>query len=243
MPAIWELQAQGTVSSPAGLKKIAVCIPHLGEVSTEWAVMLKNMSAPPGTQVFFSRGMPIDVTREQMVRDVLNAGFEYVFFLDSDVVLPDNAIATLMSHNLPLVCGLYDAKKREGFYPAMWVRTKIGEKGKEKETFGAVAQWQGRMVRVDVTGCGCMLVHRSVFEKIREKTDLPFFYWTKERTPALVEKMNLPDTLMKELSEDFFFCLLAKHFANIDTIIDTEVRCGHITTTKLIKGKVDLPGV
>jgi len=228
-------------------KFCAVLVPHLGEVSSEWAVSLKNMQCPDGTQVFLSRGMPIDVTREQMVKDILKEGFEWIFFLDSDVIMPNNTIPTLLSHNLPLVCGVYDAKK-EGVYPAMWVRTKAEEKDAQgnittKEAFGAVANWKGRMIKVDVIGCGCMLVHRSVFEKIRGKTDLPFFLWTKERNRELMKKMNLPDPLMADVSEDFYFCMLAKQYAGVDIVVDTDIRCGHIATMKLADGKAGIPGV
>jgi hypothetical protein len=230
------MQIQGT---PQQKKFLAVLVPHMGEVSSEWAVSLKNLQCPDGSQVFFSRGMPIDVTRDQMVRDIIKDGFEWIFFLDSDVICQPNVITTLLAHNLPLVCGIYDAKKREGFYPAMWVRTKL-EDG--KEAFGAIQGWQGRMIKVDVIGCGCMLVHRSVFEKIREKTQLPFFLWTKERNREIMPK-DLPDPLMYDVSEDFFFCLLAKYFGGIDIVVDTEVKCGHISTCKLEGGKAGIPGV
>ena len=238
------MQIQG-IAPPK--KFLAVLVPHMGEVSSEWAVSLKNLQCPDGSQVFFSRGMPIDVTRDQMVRDILKDGFEWIFFLDSDVIAPANTIQTLLSHNLPLVCGVYDAKKKEGFYPAMWIRTKMEEKDAQgnvtiKEAFGAISGWQGRLIKVDVTGTGCMLVHKSVFEKIREKTQLPFFLWTKERNRTLLPT-DLPDPLMYDVSEDFFFCMLAKHFAGIDVVIDTEVRCGHISTVKLFNGKASVPDV
>ena len=228
-------------------KFCAVLIPHLGEVSSEWAVSIKNLQCPDGTQVFFSRGMPIDVTRDHMVRDILKDGFEWIFFLDSDVVAPVNTIQTLLSHNLPLVCGVYDAKKREGVYPAMWVRVKLKEKNAEgveveKESFGAISSWQGRMIKVDVIGCGCMLVHRSVFEKIRAKTHLPFFLWTKERNREIMPT-DFPDPLMYDVSEDFYFCMLAKHYAGVDIVVDTEVKCGHIATMKLLSGKAGIPDV
>jgi len=221
------------------IKKVAILIPHTGEVSSEWALMMREFPMPPGSQLFMSRGMPIDVTRESMVKTALDAGFEWLFFLDSDVTLPRDALQKLMSHNLPIVCGLYKAKKPNGFFWAAWMK---GKDGAGNDAFVPVATWNGRLFEVDVIGTGCMLIHRKVFEGIRAKSDLPFFLWTKERNPALLDKLNIPVPLMKTVSEDFWFCMLAKH-CGFQVVADGEVKCGHISTVKITDQNVTLPGV
>ena len=111
------------------------------------------------------------------------------------------------------------------------------------EAFAPIASWEGRYIAVDVIGTGCMLVHRSVFEKIHEKfPNLPLFFWSKERNPSMLKQMNFPDPLMNEVSEDFYFCLLAK-LAGFPAIVDTDVKCGHISTVKIEESMVTLPGV
>jgi len=262
VPAAWELIQPGQVPSgitgigsarvsgqpdlsvvqpaaPPVQKKLAVLIPHTGEVSSEWTLMFRELMLPPGSQIFMSRGMPIDVTRESMVKSALDFGFEWIFFLDSDVIVPRDALQKLFSHGLPLVCGIYKAKKPNGFFWAAWMRGKTPE---GKEAFVPVADWNGRLFEVDVTGAGCMLVNRSVFDDIRKKTDLPFFVWGKERNPTLLDKLNAPDPLMRDVSEDFWFCMLAKH-CGIRIIIDGDVKCGHLTTVKITDKTVTLPGV
>ena len=220
-------------------KRLAILIPHTGEVSSEWCLMFREIPLPAGSQIFMSRGMPIDVTRESMVKAALDNGFEWIFFLDSDVILPKDALQKLFDDKNPLVCGLYKGKKPNGFFWAAWMKGKTPE---GKEAFVPVASWSGRLFEVDVIGTGCMLIHRSVFEGIRAKTDLPFFLWTKERQPALLDKMNIPDPMMREVSEDFWFCLLAKH-CGFKVVVDGDVKCGHITTVKLTEQMVTLPGV
>jgi hypothetical protein len=221
-------------------RTLAVLIPHTGEVSSEWCLKLKDLQMPAGSQLFMSRGMPIDVTRESMVDTALKAGFEWIFFLDSDVILPDKALETLFSHKIPLINGIYKAKKPGGFWWAAWMRTKAPT---GSEAFAPIESWTGRLIQVDVIGTGCMLIHRSVFEKIREKyPDLPFFLWAKERSPKVLDKLNLPDPMMREVSEDFYFCLLAK-LSGFPIVVDTEVKCGHITTVKIDDKTVTLPGV
>jgi hypothetical protein len=227
------------VNAPPNQKKLAVLIPHQGEVSSEWCLMFRETPLPQGSQIFMSRGMPIDVTRESMVNTALAAGFEWIFFLDSDVILPKDVFQKLFSHNLQLVCGLYKAKKPNGFFWAAWMK---GKDNTGKDAFVPVASWTCRLFEVDVIGTGCMLVHRSVFEEIRKKTDLPFFMWSKERNPTLLDKMGIPNPMMREVSEDFWFCMLARH-CGFKIVVDGEVKCGHITTVKLTEQSVTLPGV
>jgi len=242
MPASWELLQPGSAPGATQEKVLAVCVPHTGEVTTEWCLRLKELPLPVGTQLFFSRGLPIDLTRETMVKTALEAGFEWVFFfLDSDVVLPLNALENLFSHHLPIVNGMYKAKKPGGFFWAVWMRQKAPD---GSEAFAPVASWgDARMLECDVIGCGCMLIHRSVFEKIREKyPELPWFFWCKERNPEVLDVLNLPDKLMRDVSEDFYFCLLAKA-CGFQIIVDTSVKCKHISVVAIDENTVSLPGV
>ena len=249
MPAAWEIFSDiptilesgvNLQVSKQGGRKLAVLIPHTGEVSSEWCLKFKDIQMPPGSQVFMSRGMPIDVTRESMVKSALDQGFEWIFFLDSDVILPDKALEMLFSHKLPLINGMYKAKKPGGFFWAVWMRTKTPD---GKEAFAPISSWTGRLIQCDVIGTGCMLVHRSVFEKIREKfPKLPWFLWSKDRNPALLDSLDLPDPLMRDVSEDFYFCMLAK-LAGFPTVVDTEVKCGHISVVKIDEKTVTLPSV
>lgn len=297
MPAAWEMvQIVTPVSAPVAGSgpvpvrpgSLAVLIPHGGEVTSEWALKLRDISLPVGTQMFMSRGMPIDVTRDSMVKAALNQGFEWIFFLDSDVVMPRDGLEKLLSHRQPMMCGMYKAKKPGGWFWAAWMRTVLPEPkllstpdiiadrlkndppvqspvqttpvqtkpveassivtGTEispatKEAFSPILSWTGRLITVDVIGTGCMLVHRSVFEGIRAAfPKLPWFFWAKERSTEVLDSMNLPDPLMREVSEDFFFCLLATK-SGFSVVVDTEVQCDHLALVKITPSEVTLPSV
>ncbi len=292
MPAAWELvnvvtpmatPAPGSGPVPVRPGSLAVMVPHGGEVTSEWALKLRDLVLPGGTQIFMSRGMPIDVTRDTMVKSALDQGFEWIFFLDSDVVMPRDGLEKLLSHRQPLMCGMYKAKKPGGWFWAAWMRTVIAEPkitstpdiiadrlkndpkppeavrtqpavaaplvpGPEtppgaKEAFSPILTWTGRLITVDVIGTGCMLVHRAVFEGIRKAfPKLPWFFWAKERSPVVLDAMELPDPLMREVSEDFFFCLLAKK-SGFNVVVDTEVQCDHLALVKIAPNEVTLPSV
>lgn len=234
MPPAWELLAQPDE------KLLAICVPHTGEVTSEWAMKFRTLQVPPGTQIFMSRGMPIDVTRETMINEVLKFGYQWVFFLDSDIILPDGAIDKLFSHNFPFINGLYKAKKPNGFFWGAWMEVETPEGAK---AFAPIDKWDGRVIEVNVIGCGCMLVHRSVFEKIKEMyPKLPLFFWSKDRNPEVLDAMGIPDPIMREVSEDFWFCLLAKK-CGFPVLVDTEVKCKHLALTAIDENMVGLPGV
>ena len=88
MPAAWEMvQIVTPISAPVAGSgpvpvrpgSLAVLIPHGGEVTSEWALKLRDISLPVGTQMFMSRGMPIDVTRDSMVKAAFESGVRVDF--------------------------------------------------------------------------------------------------------------------------------------------------------------------
>jgi hypothetical protein len=226
MPAIWEIINPGKKQNGNG--KVAVLIPAAGEVSIEWMAMMRSLEAP-NSSLITTKGYPLDLARDLQVNQALEQGFEWLFFLDSDVIPPKNVIPVFLSTGIPIISGMYTAKR---VYPtplcwSMWglSPTPCPEKG---EFFAPVEKWEGRNICVDVVGCGCLLVHRSVFESIREKyPNYPFFFWTKDRFPGILDIMNLPDEKYRYVSEDFWFCLLAKE-CGFKIIVDTECKCDHL---------------
>jgi hypothetical protein len=215
-------------------KFLAVIIPNTGTVSIDWFMHFRSLKWPKGSGVFVSKLPAVDVARDSSALLAVERGYEWLFFLDSDVMLPPDAIEKLLNANLPIVNGMYVSKKKpgEGFLWDLWIRVRdaVGEKGLTQ-----VISWGNeRYVRADVVGAGCMLVHRSVFEKIQEKyPKIPWFFFANGR--KLVDFFDvklLPDPFMVAVSEDFWFCLLAKA-AGFDIIVDTSVKCGHIGTMEL----------
>jgi len=211
--------------------KVAVCIPHTGSVPMEWAIRFKELLLPEGSNIFLVRGMPIDVARNILVDMALKEGYKYIFFLDSDVVLPRDAVLTLLSHRLPIISGIYRAKKKEGFYWCANVEAEVEIDGRKEKKFLPVESFRGRIVEVDMVGMGCCLIHADVFKFIRKRTDLPFFLWTKDRSEKELDKLGVPKEL-RNLSEDFYFCRLVK-MHGFSIYVDTQVVGHHIGVLKL----------
>ena len=219
MPAAWETTGTHVVNG----NEVAVLIPHTGEVTIAWMDRFHNIEFPEGTNIFYARGTPIDISREQLVDRAIDTGAKWFFFLDTDVLPPKDVFKTLVSYNEPIMSGLYTSKLMFEGKPqyAAWGDLHDGKGG-----FTAADTFDGRFVKPDVVGAGCLLIRRDVIDAIKA-TGLPLFFWSQGRRKEFIDTLNLPDPRLKTVSEDFWFCILAKS-CGYDIILDTEVKCGHI---------------
>lgn len=202
---------------PREIPRVAILIPHTGEVSLEWADRvygpLKYKPSPDFDKMIFPvRGVPWDVARNMLVKEALkDPKVTHLMWIDSDITFeepPDanEAILRLMRCNAPISSGVYRARQQQGFNYAMWLKHPNG--------FVAIDKWSGNWIKVDVVGMGCCLCKREVFERIPE----PWFWWGPGKSP----------------SEDFNFCLkAAEHGYNI--MVHTEIRASHISGKLKIK--------
>jgi GT2 family glycosyltransferase len=152
----------------------------------------------------------LPLARNILAKHALDAGATHLFWLDSDLVFekpedPNEALRLLYLCDAPIVAGLYRAKQKVGFNYAAWVKVEGG--------YAPIREWSGNYIRVDVTGLGCCLVKREVFEKVPK----PWFKWVEEEAP----------------SEDFAFFEKCRE-AGYEVRIFTEVRLSHIGALKVL---------
>jgi len=105
--------------------KIAICIPYLSKVDLAWAVAFKKLIIPPNSFLVLRRGLTIDLAREYSVLQALREERgkpTHIFFLDSDVIPPADALFKLLSLHYPFVSAVYFAKKKNQKQPAVWKR-------------------------------------------------------------------------------------------------------------------------
>lgn len=203
----WNRQTPITPTAPSEAKVI-ILIPHRDEHDyRQWCDWWHNgLQKPPGTTWLESRGLSLTTNRTQLIRMALQRDATHFFFLDDDVIAPNDVIPTLLAPNLPIICGLYMTKKaKDQRGLSAWM--------KRGEGYAAIApQQNGRYAAVDVTALGCVMLHRSIFERVPE----PWFVWD-------------PDSI----SEDFFFFEKVADTLKIKPVADMEVRCLHIGTFTL----------
>lgn len=198
MPGSWEYKRE-----PA----VLCAILHTDATTIAWAFGLRNLVIPGPWPPMPLAGMPYDHARNMACMRALECGADYIFFLDSDVIPPHDAIIKLLAHNKPLISGLYCRRSPPVGLPVMirkgsWVTDYI----------------RGSIVEVDMVGAGCLLIRRDVLEKCPPcRPGHQWFDWTVDM------KGILPITL----SEDFMFCVHVRQTLGIPTLVDTSIRCRH----------------
>lgn len=197
MAGAWEIQQQ---NQPQVL--VATLTREL--VTAAWAGGFRNLIVP-GSFTFLS-GMPFDMARNTACKKLIEVGWEWLFFLDDDTIPPPDAIIRLMKHQQPIVSGLY-YRRNNPICPVML-----------RDVPGGGRQWiteypKDSLIQVDFVGSGCMLIHRSVLDKV----PYPWFDWR-------VDRYDLPEN--ERMSEDFAFCLEARK-VGYKVIVDTLIICRH----------------
>lgn len=203
---------------------IVFCSP--GKVNTYWFDALDKMrihdayhnryiagtlSGKSGANISKQRNVNMHVTLDQYETA------EWILLLDTDMVCPPDTIDRLIASadpiERPIVGGLcfgYDEETRRAF-PTLYLQDeKTGllmrlDSGYPKDT----------LCRVSATGTACLLVHRSVFEKIQSEepnNQYPWFYEMNDGT--------------NWWGEDVIFCLRSGSL-DIPIYVDTSIKVGH----------------
>jgi len=197
MPGAWEY-AEGP--------DVCIGVLNTGLTTIRWAHMFKQLIVPSNVLYSFKSGLPFDVGRNVIVEDALKAKAKFLFFLDSDVIPPKDALTKLINHNLDIVSGVY-YRRVSPIDPTM-----SRDFGNRHESI--VKYNLGDVIEVDLVGMGCCLIRTHVFKALPK----PWFKWT-----MLVE--GIPRN--QQCSEDYYFCRQAK-INKFKIYVDTSIQCEHL---------------
>jgi GT2 family glycosyltransferase len=199
------------------MKKIAVCIPIKGSVHDTFFLnlvtqMLKN-SRDYDLFVVSSTRMPLDAARNEILQIAMKNSPDYLWWLDSDMVLPQNinVLQSLIDMDKDMTSALYF--RREYPYHPVFIIVKDGRPCVVKPL--PIRQ----ILKVDAVGMGCLLVKKKVFEELM-KSEEPVFEFKQKIFPESVETMG----------EDINFCLKAKKLG-FEIYLNSNIVCGHIGST------------
>lgn len=209
MAGAWELQRQS----------VLCVILHTEMTTIAWSLGFRNLIIPGG--ILPVTGLPFDHARNVGAREALRCGASHLFYLDSDVIPPKDAILRLLSRNQPIISGLYCRRSPPHSIPVCM-----------RPTGRWITEINGPIMEVDVVGAGCLLIHRGVLEKLppldpnRGKTH---FDW----------RVDMGDILPpgNALSEDFSFCKQVREKLGIKILVDTTVRCRHVGMAEATYGQ------
>jgi GT2 family glycosyltransferase len=141
-------------------------------------------------------------------RLVLDNGYDYLFTVEADMILPSNALSKLLEQcedgGADVAYGLY-VFKNSNTWSAFTELHMDGGRGITKDPDKLRAAW-GKVIPVAGVGSGCTLIKRNVLEALEFRTD--------ETRPTL--------------HHDWCFANDAQH-AGFKQVCDLSVVCGHIS--------------
>lgn len=200
--------------------KVLIAVPTFETIYPDTFKSIYGLDRADQWCVFdFVRGYDCATARNNIALQAKAECADYVLMVDSDVVLPGDALKNLLEEPKDVVLGWY-AHRTYGNYDGRSSICKLGEplnyswQASCKELRELANNCVSR-IQVHGGGMGCALIKTDVFDRI----EYPFFDW-----------VNYADDNRGMLSEDLFFCERLGH-AGIPIYADTRVSCGHMFRT------------
>lgn len=191
-----------------------IAIPNMGSIHPDLVQRLIrwHVVPTPGVEsvaLLAPKGIqPHDVARNWCVKKFLETDSTHLFFIDSDVIPPENALEKLISAEYPVISGAYPIKKMnsntnqsETVY-ALFVK-------QEGNKLKPIKAGTGH-ANIDRCGAGCLLIRRDVLMDMPK----PHFKWVMN-AEGLAEK-----------GEDLYFCEQLESM-QIQLVADLDVICQH----------------
>jgi len=192
------------------LKTILIAIATERYIEAETLKRLWDLQIPSGYRADFQyvTGDQIDQTRNQIATQALD--YDYLFSVDSDIVLPSDALIKMLAADVDMISGLYIQRKPE---------VQILEVYKQLENGAVVnipyAEIENRgVVEIAAAGFGCVLIRCDVIRKMTE----PYFVYHSALDHA------------HTVSEDVYFCMQARKLG-FKIWADSSIKCDHIGST------------
>lgn len=241
----------------AGLKhrneqKVAVAYPHPSDLSSKFHVSLLRLvildaygaKLPDGRKVGgrgrigaggahlpVHSGAQITKSRNKIVRDFLALdGIDWLWMIDADMTFGPDLLEQLLAAahpvDRPIVGGLCFAYMRDNprkFWPTLYAWIPGSERLRRLTQYPP-----DTLMPVAATGGACLLVHRSVLEKMGERWPPPWPWFAEtpfyERDEATGEPVMATGDAY---SEDITFCLRAQA-VGFPIYVHTGIRLGHV---------------
>lgn len=195
--------------------KLMVGIPATPLVDFRWSirnavVLQQQCPPPPQTIIAADNRYGIAASREAIFNQfVAMPDVTHLLFLDTDMILPDYAVQTLIADDKPIVSAVYWNSLFTG--NAAWIDDKPIDIRNINTNNNNVTEY---LIQVDKVGFGCCLFQKEI-TKLLLTEDRPLFYY----------KINEGSLH----SEDFFFLSkirrLGKQFM---PWVDLRIQCQHI---------------
>lgn len=193
--------------------KTLIAVPTMDMCHSRFAQSLATLDKVGDCQVSFIMNSLIYDARNKFCQQAIEGEFDYILWLDSDMVFPSYVLQQFMQDDKDIVAGLY-FRRAYPFTPVAFSELRRDNgvlKMKDLE------EWPNDLFEVDGVGFGCVLM----------KTDCLFDIAGKEG--------GVWFTPTNDAGEDAAFCLRAKEYG-YKIWVDPTVKLGHVGQTVITEG-------
>lgn len=187
---------------------IFVAVPTYETITPDTFKSIYNMKTGEHKVTFdFVRGYDCAKARNIIAKRTVDEGFDHVLMIDSDIIVPENALLHMLEHPAEVVLGCYPHKNTKKHEVELF---KLGQPDfVERFTYDELPVDFPRM-SVKGGGMGCALIQADAFSRL----PFPWFKYVIYNSGSV-------------LSEDLYFCNEARK-AGMKVQGDTRVKCGHM---------------
>ena len=190
------------------MTSVLIAIPTFENICPETFKSVYGLRIPVNTcvQFDFVRGYDCARARNLIAQEAVNLAYDYVLMVDSDIVLPANALVSMLEDPVELCLGCYP-RKNTG--TGVFELFKLGNKDYvETFNFSEISALEGK-VEVKGGGFGCALISTKLLRALPR----PWFRYVEYANGDV-------------LSEDNYFCSQVTT-AGYKVFADTDVMCAH----------------
>lgn len=200
--------------------RVMIAVPNLGTIDTRLMMKLLRWSSTASKWAHIEIVAPIghiphDSARNYCLDLFLQSDCTHIFFIDSDVIPPNDGLDLLLEADVDVISGCY---------PSVWYDGKKREMSQRNNVFaevredGELVEAKGKGVqKIHSAGAGCLLIKRHVIE---QTVDAPHFMFEYNSAGIMI------------VGEDVYFCNKVRD-AKVDIYAHFGVQCNHVKTTVL----------
>lgn len=198
--------------------KTLVSVPTFDMVHTDFMESVVNLQKPEGSFFTVVKNTLIHDARNIIAGNAINAGFDRILWLDSDMKLPKDAFVKLSkdmdNFNIDFVSALYFTRKPPNIKPVAYKTLKWNLDG---DVLDADAEnlfdYTEGLQECAATGFGCVLTTTALIRRVWERFGSPF-------------------NPLESMGEDLSFCWRAGQIGE-KLFLDARVKCGHIGAVEI----------
>ena len=189
--------------------RVLIGVPTYETIYPETFKSIYGLQVPEGVicQFDFVKGYGVAKARNELAKEAIEYNFDYILMIDSDIIVPNNTLVSMLDGALDICLGIYPRKNTKDSLAELF---KLGQHDfVNRYTFDELDSMPKTKFEVKGGGYGCVLIRTDIIPTF----EYPWFRYIEYKDGTL-------------LSEDNWFSNQAAQLG-YTVYADNTVRCGH----------------